>query len=78
MTAPRSSARIPDEVTVEWRRGVLRRSGFPRGLAVALARDARYDLHALIEMTERGCPPSLAERILAPLSSGAPQSEETP
>jgi hypothetical protein len=25
------------------------------------------DLHALIELVERGCPPPLAARILAPL-----------
>jgi hypothetical protein len=27
----------------------------------------RYDLHALIELVERGCPCHLAVRILAPL-----------
>ena len=42
-------------------------AGFPRGLAARLARDTRYDLHALIELVERGCAPALAERILAPL-----------
>ena len=52
---------------VEWRRDRLVDAGFPRGLATRLARDAGYDLHALIELVERGCPPSLAARILAPL-----------
>ncbi|HEY7346588.1 MAG TPA: hypothetical protein VH620_13565 [Gaiella sp.] len=52
---------------VEWRRDRLVDAGFPRELATRLARDARYDLHALIELVERGCPPSLAARILAPL-----------
>jgi hypothetical protein len=42
-------------------------SGFPAGLAAEIARDPRFDLHALIELTERGCPPELAVRILAPL-----------
>jgi len=51
----------------EWRRDRLVDAGFPRGLALRLARDTRYDLHALIELVERGCPPSLAARILAPL-----------
>jgi hypothetical protein len=51
----------------EWRRDRLVDAGFPRGFAARLARDARYDLHALIELVERGCPPSLAARILAPL-----------
>lgn len=41
--------------------------GFPFPLAVRLAGDARYDLHALIELVERGCRPELAVRILAPL-----------
>ena len=36
-------------------------------LAIVLAADARYDLHALIELVERGCAPELAVRILAPL-----------
>ena len=53
--------------TLEWRTGRLVAAGFPRGLALRLARDTRYDLHALIELVERGCPPSLAARILAPL-----------
>jgi len=53
--------------TLEWRSGRLLDAGFPRGLALRLARDTRYDLHALIELVERGCPPSLATRILAPI-----------
>jgi hypothetical protein len=50
-----------------WRREQLVASGFPLPLAKRLAADDRYDLHALIELTEQGCPPQLAERILAPL-----------
>lgn len=56
---------------VEWRLGRLVDTGFPRGLAARLARDTRYDLHALVELVERGCPPSLAARILAPLEDEA-------
>jgi hypothetical protein len=52
---------------VAWRWGRLVDAGFPRGLAARLARDTRYDLHALIELVERGCAPALAARILAPL-----------
>ena len=52
---------------VAWRRRQLTGAGFPLPLAALLARDARYDLHGLIELTERGCPPELAVRILAPL-----------
>lgn len=53
--------------TLEWRSDRLVDAGFPRGLAARLARDTRYDLHALIELVERGCPPALAACILAPL-----------
>ncbi len=49
-----------------WRREQLVHSGFSRSLAGRLADDPRYDLHALIELVERGCPPVLAVRILAP------------
>jgi hypothetical protein len=51
---------------VRWRREQLVGSGFPLPLAARLAKDARYDLHALIELTKRGCEPELAVRILAP------------
>jgi hypothetical protein len=55
-----------DEV-VCWRREQLTGSGFPSSIAARLAEDARYDLHALIELVERGCPQELAVRIVAPL-----------
>ena len=51
---------------VSWRRTQLLNRGFSLSLATTLAHDARYDLHALIELVERGCPPALAVRILAP------------
>jgi hypothetical protein len=44
--------------------------GFPPALADALARD-RVDLHALLQLVDRGCPPELAARILSPWG-GAP------
>ena len=52
---------------VRWRRERLTESGFPLRVASRLAEDARYDLHALIELVERGCRPELAVRIVAPL-----------
>jgi hypothetical protein len=52
---------------VRWRREQLTDSGFPLPVAERLAEDARYDLHALIELVERGCPHHLAARIAAPL-----------
>ena len=55
---------------VAWRRDQLAASGFPLPLAARVARDSRYDLHTLIELVERGCPPELAVRIVAPLDEG--------
>jgi hypothetical protein len=52
---------------VAWRRIRLRRAGFDNRLAEQLSRERAVDLHALIELVERGCPPPLAARILAPL-----------
>jgi hypothetical protein len=52
-----------------WRRDRLIEAGFSLSLASRLARDTRYDLHAVIELVERGCPPELALRILAPLEA---------
>jgi hypothetical protein len=52
---------------VRWRREQLVNSGFPLPVAARLAKDSRYDLHALIGLVERGCSPALAVRILAPL-----------
>ena len=60
-----TNARTGHEV-VRWRREQLVRTGFPLPLAVRLAKDARYDLHALIELAERGCRPELAVRIVSP------------
>jgi hypothetical protein len=54
---------------VRWRRQRLIDSGFPPSAAVRLADDVRYDLHALIELVECGCPPELAARIVAPLDA---------
>ena len=52
---------------VSWRRRQLVQAGFSGELAERVADDSAYDLHALIELVERGCPPALAVRILAPL-----------
>ena len=50
-----------------WRAEHLHAAGFEPALARRLAMDRRYDIHALIDLVERGCPPALAARILAPL-----------
>lgn len=45
----------------------LRESGFSHELAETLAQDNAYDLHAILTLLDRGCPPELAARILAPI-----------
>jgi hypothetical protein len=55
------------DATVRWRSEQLVAAAFPPRLATRIASDPHYDLHALIELVERGCPPELAARILAPL-----------
>jgi hypothetical protein len=52
-----------------WRRRQLIEAGFSPSLARRVANDAAYDVHALIELVERGCPPTLAVRIRAPLDA---------
>jgi hypothetical protein len=52
---------------VAWRRRQLSAAGFSATLAQSLARDRQVDLHALLGLVDRGCPPVLAARILAPL-----------
>jgi hypothetical protein len=50
-----------------WRRLRLLEAGFPATSADRVAFDSRFDLHALLQLVDRGCPPDLAVRILAPL-----------
>jgi hypothetical protein len=56
----------PDRV-LAWRIDRLCDAECPIRLAERLARDSRHDLHALLELIDRGCPAELAARILAPL-----------
>jgi hypothetical protein len=58
---------------IAWRVDRLRAAGFDRRLARRIALDGRYDLHALLDLLDRGCPPALAIRILAPLEGEAPR-----
>jgi len=51
----------------QWRAQRLRSAGFPVDLAERLAREDQVDLHELLELVDRDCPPHLAARILAPL-----------
>jgi hypothetical protein len=56
----------PVDVTA-WRLCRLLEAGFGRDLATWLAGDRAVDVHALLALVDRGCPPDLAARILAPL-----------
>ncbi len=58
---------IRDPAVVDWRRKQLLAAGFDLETSEELANECGIDLHALIELLERGCPPGLAKRILAPL-----------
>ena len=62
-----SAARREAAAVVAWRRTRLRKAGFDGRLSERLSRECAVDLHALIELVERGCAPPLAARILAPL-----------
>jgi hypothetical protein len=55
-----------------WRFERLLAAGLPPELASSVSADPGYDLHALLELVDRGCPPELAPRILAPLDSPEP------
>ncbi len=59
----------PTPSHVAWREGRLRVAGFETETASQLARDDAVDLHAVLELVDRGCPPHPAARILAPLES---------
>jgi hypothetical protein len=63
---------IPDEDLIGWRRRRLARAGFEPALADVAARDCAMDLHALLGLVDRGCPPHLAVRILAPVDGEHP------
>ncbi len=64
MTLLADSGAQSSEQVVAWRVQRLRRAGFPPALAVNLAVDRRFDLHALLDLVERGCPPLLALEIV--------------
>ena len=69
-TEPREPLNVAGEPRwVRWRMTWLLRLGLPAELAARLAQDGRVDIHALLELVDRGCPPDLAARILAPLDS---------
>ena len=59
--------RVPTSDVEAWRLRRLVDAGFPLRLALQLAATPGVDLHALLGLVDRGCPPELAARILAPV-----------
>ena len=72
-TASDASPRAQGVALGEWRRRRLAAAGFDPGLAAELADDPAVDLHELLVLLDRGCPPEVAARILAPLERGDPR-----
>ena len=58
---------IRDPQVVAWRRGQLLKAGFDRRRAERIARNCGFDLHAILDLVAKRCPPRLAESILVPL-----------
>ena len=63
-----STAELQHETEIErieaWRREALERAGYPADGAEQLAVRHDVDLHAAIDLVQRGCPPDIALRIL--------------
>ncbi len=57
----------PPVDVISWRLCRLLESGFARDLAHRLASTHTVDIHALLQLVDRGCPPELAARILSPI-----------
>jgi hypothetical protein len=55
-----------------WRRRRLLDGGFEESLATWLAGTPGVDLHALLNLVDRGCPPFTAIRILGPFGEAMP------
>ena len=66
-----ASGRVPRTDVEAWRLRRLVDAGFALPLALQLAATPGVDLHALLALVDRGCPPELAARILSPLDDVA-------
>jgi hypothetical protein len=66
LPAPGRAPTYRGELT-NWRLEQLVRAGFDAELAALVAADRAMEVDALIELIDRGCPPRLAARILAPM-----------
>ena len=68
---PHPTPAAPGVALGEWRKRRLTAAGFAPPLAAELAAEPTVDLHELLVLVDRGCPPALAARILAPLDAPA-------
>ncbi|MEP7194717.1 MAG: hypothetical protein ABI903_17860 [Actinomycetota bacterium] len=59
----------PPVDVVTWRLCRLLESGFDQDLAGLLASIPAVDIHALLQLVDRGCSPVLAARILSPVGT---------
>ena len=59
----------PPVDVITWRLCRLLESGFARDLAQGLASTPGIDVHALLQLVDRGCPAELAARILSPIET---------
>lgn len=59
---------------VAWRVDRLLAAGFSEREALVVVRSGGVDLHAVLELIDRGCPPWLAARITASLDCQLPRS----
>ncbi|GAB3270869.1 hypothetical protein GCM10027449_06180 [Sinomonas notoginsengisoli] len=69
----RSGAGVPRDEgqhIVAWRARLLREAGFTATLAARMASSRGVDIHELLNLVDRGCPPELAVRIAGPLDLG--------
>jgi hypothetical protein len=67
----RTQPASPRDTLEDWRRRRLIAAGLDAPLAAWVA-DSGIDLHELLVLVDRGCPPDLAARILAPIDAPAP------
>jgi len=64
MTTAETYVETEAERVERWRAQELLRVGFDFETATVMAAEPAVDLHAAVNLVERGCPPELAARIL--------------
>jgi len=63
-----------ERAVAAWRTERLIAAGFSESEARFLVSGGGVDLHAVLDLIDRGCPPWLAARITAPIDSELPRS----